>query len=487
MTTDTDKYEYYWKSGFISTVTKVSRFISSPLSLWLQVQILSTKVFGIFVLSRVIVNITSEIAGLNFNNLIQHRVPKIIDKNNSRARNIVGQSLLTALVTVSVAMSLLIIFRIYLTQFFGYEGLGFWVFWLALLAPMATIRDLHGAWLTSNERIAEGCYLGGIIPHVTTLTGYTVVWWFNFGAPGIVVVIFAERFLSLFPWLISEQLFLNANTSTLHWQDFRYTLELLGSRITSILNTNIDILMLGWLGTASMTAVYKIGSALGSAVRHIQGLSGNLFKPRISRFLGEEKYDELKREFTVLQRLNIIAVISVLAGVFMFGKPILGLFGEQYRASFGVLLILLIGRIVELSSGKIIEVLKFDGRSGWVLSNFALAFLFNLIGNYFLIQSIGAEGAAWAWAGSVIVLNLLAVLEHFVLIPLNLFPPNVAFSMILGVTMGLLGLYSNFNIFILTAPLLLIISYHFKQVFPRLKKLFSNDSTKNVFSPEGWE
>lgn len=437
-----EKYNYYLKSGIVGSLSQSVNIIADPLNLWLKVQILSPALFGTFVITQVIINIATEISALGLSNLVMHRVPKTILNDKYRARKIMGQVLLISLVSVSSVMFLIIISRNYIQSFFGEEQLSLWIYWLALLAPLSTIRDLHSQWLKATERMNEAFLIGGLIPNPISLLGLFIVWWFEYGIYGIIFVIFIERVTSLFPWLISENLFRNTNISTLRRTDFIYSLQLLGSRMTSLLNKNMDLLMLGWLGTSSMTAIYKVGSSFAGAIQSAKGLLGVIINPRISRFLENEEKQKLKNEFTVIQNLNMITALVFVAAILGFGRFFLSLLGSEYLNSEPVILILLIGQTIHLSAGSMGAIIRFTGRGGLALANSFLVISVNAIGNYVLIQLYGAIGAAIAWAIALILGKIIIYLEVYYWEDLNLMPLDIILTDLL---ISLILLYTFYN------------------------------------------
>lgn len=468
-----NKYDYYLQSGAVGAISKAVRLISGPAELWILIQILSPSLFGTYVTALVTINIITELSSFGLGNIILLQVPKIISEDHCRARRLAGQILMLTFLTVSTFMVLVIVTRSYINLIFQADSLTRLLFLLALIGPLSTLRDVHTQWLNAQERIIESFLLNNLIPNPIRLVGFTLVWILGLKIRAIVLVIFLERTLSVAPWFFREQLFKNFNLRTLTPDDYTYALQMMGNRFVRLMNKNIDILMLGWLGTSSMIAIYKLGASLASPVRHLHGLSGTLFKPRISRLIGESNYEKLQSEFTVLQKINTLALVLALGSIILMGQPVLSLFGKTYLASFSVLIILFIGRIGELATGKIEGILRFSGRSGWIFTNSFIAFTFNIVGNYFFIQLYGVDGAAWAWTGAMILENLFALLVVRYLYSQLFMPFIVLCSSVVLILSALLVLYSEVSSLLIIGFLLPFVFLFSWDLYPKFLNLWN--------------
>ena len=103
--------------------------------------------------------------------------------------------------------------------------------------------------------------------------------------------------------------------------------------------------------------------------------------------------------------------IALALGIVLFGKPLLGIFGTEFRPAAGILGILLAGQVVNVLSGPGIEVLSNSGSHRIATVTLWIFALANLILNWVLIPIYGMWGAAFATALSLAAWNIsLAVL-----------------------------------------------------------------------------
>jgi hypothetical protein len=125
----------------------------------------------------------------------------------------------------------------------------------------------------------------------------------------------------------------------------------------------------------------------------------------------------------------------------VFGPALLGVFGSGFDDGATALAILSMAMLVNLGTGNVTVVLLMGGKSSWNLLNTAVALILNVGLNLVLIPRFGMEGAAIAWAVSIIVDNLMALTEVWLFLGMRPFGPGYlpATSAALG-CFGLVGL-----------------------------------------------
>jgi O-antigen/teichoic acid export membrane protein len=132
----------------------------------------------------------------------------------------------------------------------------------------------------------------------------------------------------------------------------------------------------------------------------------------------------------------------------LFGPLLLKIFGNGFSRGSTALLILALAQLVNLGTGNVLIVLLMAGKSSWNLINSAVSVALNIGLNLFLIPKWGINGAAIAWAVSILCTNLAALLEVRFLLGLRPFGRGyliiagaalLCFGIIGGVIRGVLG------------------------------------------------
>ncbi|WP_285757719.1 lipopolysaccharide biosynthesis protein [Nocardiopsis ansamitocini] len=97
--------------------------------------------------------------------------------------------------------------------------------------------------------------------------------------------------------------------------------------------------------------------------------------------------------------------------VIVYAPLLLHLFGADYAAGAGVLVVVSAAMLASSACGMGDLALTMAGRTGWNLFNNILALVVSVVVCVVLIPWIGAVGAALAWAAAVLVRNLLPLAQ----------------------------------------------------------------------------
>lgn len=179
---------------------------------------------------------------------------------------------------------------------------------------------------------------------------------------------------------------------------------------TSVLYSNADSVMLGWLNTSKEVGIYVVAARLSLLTSIFLHVTSSVISPRIATLFDKKSYKQLE---SLIQKVTtVLFFISILPLIVfaLYGKPILSIWGSEFVDSYWVLLILSIGQFVNVTTGATGLTLSLCGEEriyGLISVVFAIL---NLVLNYLLIIRYGAVGAATATAITIISLNLVQLL-----------------------------------------------------------------------------
>jgi len=94
--------------------------------------------------------------------------------------------------------------------------------------------------------------------------------------------------------------------------------------------------------------------------------------------------------------------------------------------------------LVNLGTGNVTVVLLMGGKSSWNFVNALAALIVNVALNLVLLPRIGILGAAIAWAASIVVDNVAAVIEVWLLLGLG--PFGRGYGLVVAATAGCFGI-----------------------------------------------
>ncbi|RBI68997.1 hypothetical protein DQW77_16100 [Roseovarius sp. TE539] len=178
----------------------------------------------------------------------------------------------------------------------------------------------------------------------------------------------------------------------------------------SLLNSRLDILMVGLLTAAEDVAHYGIAMQIVGIVMLGRTIVNSIVAPKIARLYGQNDHTGLRRMITSAARISTATALVLFLVILLFGDQIIAaLLGEDYAAVWPIALILCGGSLVSSAMGPVGNLLNMTGHERTTARFVWLSALVNGLMNLLLVQLYGALGAAIATA-------LTQVLYHFILV-----------------------------------------------------------------------
>jgi len=169
----------------------------------------------------------------------------------------------------------------------------------------------------------------------------------------------------------------------------------------------LDVLLLGSLRSTSEAGLYgAVGRLVGLGVFAIEGVRLAI-APQISAALAANDRESAKVQYQVATWWLMALSWPMYLTLAVFAPVILRLFGPEFVRGETALFVVSVAMLVGVSTGNVTVVLLMGGKSMWALANTAAALGVNVVLNTLLIPPFGMTGAAIAWAGSVLVINVI--------------------------------------------------------------------------------
>jgi O-antigen/teichoic acid export membrane protein len=182
-----------------------------------------------------------------------------------------------------------------------------------------------------------------------------------------------------------------------------------------------DLLLLSHFRAASEVGIYGAASrAVTIGTFALQAIRLAI-APQISRLLARDGRAGAQAVYQTATWWLIAVSWPLFIAFAIFGPTLLDVFGSGFDAGATALAILSIAMLVNLGTGNVTVVLLMGGKSSWNLLNTAVALGLNVGLNLVLIPRYGMEGAAIAWAVSIIVDNLMALAEVWIFLGMRPF------------------------------------------------------------------
>jgi O-antigen/teichoic acid export membrane protein len=197
--------------------------------------------------------------------------------------------------------------------------------------------------------------------------------------------------------------------------------------VASLLQTLVfwlDTLFLGALRSSHEAAIYTastrfivLGIVLLGAVIQAVG-------PQISHLLALGRKDRAEALYQRTTALLTTVSWPIYLGLALFAPVVLRVLGSHFESGDAALATVSLAMLVNIATGPVDWVLLMAGKSSWNLANAAGALVVNVVLNLLLIPRMGMEGAAIAWAVSILINNVTPALEVWLLLNLAPFGKN---------------------------------------------------------------
>lgn len=193
------------------------------------------------------------------------------------------------------------------------------------------------------------------------------------------------------------------------WRFYNHAAPVAMSSLGKVFQNRVDVLLVGALLTATAAGVYNVVLVL-IAVAWIPLLSFNqLLPPVASELYADGQTETLNAVYTSVTRQIVTTVVPILAVLVVYGRELLGLFGEPYAAGYVPLVVYLGGVFVGSAVGATGWLLMMtDHQYARMLLDWLLAAL-NVGLTYAFVLRYGLVGAALGTSLAIAVQNGIQV------------------------------------------------------------------------------
>ena len=345
-------------------------------------------------------------------NMIKEIAKKVDDKRQSNS--ILQLSLLISLVISAV----IIIFLLFSKYFLGFITYG--LFLLVSLLVIKVITSLLDGFLQGNGLIVQVTILNVVLNNVLK-----VIFFFIFISINI-IPLNAALFSFLLGEVVALLIRLISIKKILHHhlkfeisldhkikRDFvRYSATVVLISAVGILLQNIDKIMIDYFLDLKSVGVYKVSQNYVALIS-IFITPFIAFWPVIAKLYSENKITEIEKEMKRIVRIVTYLVIPMFFVFLYRSSDLLMIFGEYYVTDVAkqTLLILCFSFLIDAISGPIGSILTMTNYAKYILYNNLFSLVLNMVLNYILISKMGLIGVAFATGISIIVNNVISIIE----------------------------------------------------------------------------
>ena len=185
---------------------------------------------------------------------------------------------------------------------------------------------------------------------------------------------------------------------------------LYGIAITSIIIQHLATLLLGVWGTVEEVGIFTVANRLCGLMLFPLIAMVTILAPKFSEMHHMNKIEELAMLSRKSARLLTIMIIPISLFMGIMAELVLSLFGQEFEQGGWILRILLVGVVINTSTGGVSELLVMSGNEADCRNINIIGALMLALLCYWLIPLYGGIGAAASVAVSVSVKNILMMI-----------------------------------------------------------------------------
>lgn len=183
--------------------------------------------------------------------------------------------------------------------------------------------------------------------------------------------------------------------------------------VVGVFSGQVGTIFLGAFADPEDTGVFALALRLSTFAGFLFLASTYPLMPAVARLHSRGEHEELRRTVHRAARVVFLLSLPVALGLAVFADPLLGLFGEEFRAGTDAVRILVAGELVKVFLGFSGLALVMAGQEDAFAQGVVLGAVVNVVLALVLIPAFSIEGAAAATAaGTAATHLLLTALSH---------------------------------------------------------------------------
>ncbi|WP_162891317.1 oligosaccharide flippase family protein [Aeromicrobium sp. A1-2] len=171
----------------------------------------------------------------------------------------------------------------------------------------------------------------------------------------------------------------------------------------------MDVILVGALASPAQAGIYAVVTRCARAGEVIQQAARVAVGPQISAALARGATHEAREIYGLVTATMIWLAWPFFLVLAIFGDTVLSLFGPGFSDGATSLAVLSLAMALATAAGTVQTILLMGGRSSWQLADKSLALTLNIALDLVLIPLWGIDGAALAWAITIVIDTVVVV------------------------------------------------------------------------------
>lgn len=411
MSTNTENLSKLLSSAVLVFAGSVVASLSTLAERVVVGRLLTPQAYGEYSIGIAIFTLSATLGAAGFTQGVPRFMARFDDLTDKRGAWVTGLAISLAL-SLLIVVALLAASPVVLSRLFETEAARPMYYVFVITIPLFVcfkigIGGIRGEENTRYKLLTQNLFYP--LVRVSLIGGMLVLGVGLIGAGlGYLVALLAATFIT---YHLLNRLFPLRGEFQFHGREMAtFSAPLIVSTVINTLLTRTDTVMLGYLRSSNEVGIYNAAYPLTGVLLLVLGAFGYLYLPVASRLDGDED-DSVGRIYEVTTKWVYLIVFPVFVTVVVFPDSIVSfVFGGDYVGAGAALSVLAIGSFTSAAFGRNRETLSALGATKFILVSNAVAFVINFFLNLFLIPIYGFMGAAFASAGSYVILNVTVYL-----------------------------------------------------------------------------
>jgi O-antigen/teichoic acid export membrane protein len=297
-----------------------------------------------------------------------------------------------------------------------------------LLAATQAVRIMRFTFYVRSLVEPAIWFTAAVIFYYLSLPAAGLAWAHVFSIAGSVLV--AAYF---FGRILSLRQCASRMTRLSSWRRLaRFSLPLSLRDPLAILISRLDVFMVAYFLPVAEVGLYAIIVEIANVTRKVRHSFVPIFMPVASDLIHRGDSDRLRNSFSFVVRWILNVNIAFFAVICLAGRDILAIFGPEFVLAATSLIVLCLGHLISTALDPAEIVLLMAGRTYLCLLDLCLLLAINVILDIFLIPLYGLVGAAMGAAISLVAINLVRMLQVYLLLHIQPFKKAVLKPVLAG-------------------------------------------------------
>jgi len=381
---------------------------------------LGAQQFGLYRLGFSFVTLQSSLALLGLQAAAVRYIPIATrEKDQDRLWGIIQVGLIgPGLIGLILSLLLFLFAEPVASQIFHDPALTPVLRWFSLHIPLGTLITMTARITQGFKKVQYNVYARNVAARLVKLVLASLLLAAGFGLISVVItqLVASTIALILLFYFLHTTFPLNRPLRAARrdiGELMRFSLPLYVSRLLRNLGGSFEALVLGFFGMTTGVGIFAAASIMSSISNLFYQSLGRIASPIFAELHSQKEYGQLKLVYQSVTRWAVAFNLPFFLAMIFFAEPLLSIFGKEFQAGATSLVIFAIGSLLNAATGQCGSMINMIGRSKVSAINSLVYLITTIAIDFLLIPRWGVEGAALAASLTLILINLLGMVEVY--------------------------------------------------------------------------